>query len=572
MKILQAFLTALSALSLGACATSGLGPFSENDVTPSHFGNYLAARQAQYDGDTESAARLYRRSLMAGETPDPEILERAFVLDVSNGNVERAAPLAAMAMLMDQSNGFARMTVAVEQMKRGDYDLAVETLQGLDSGPLTSLSATLMQSWAIAGAGHLSDARAFLSSSEMVQGAELFQSYHGALLADLQGEDAAAEIGYIAAIAGSGGSSVRVIESYGRYLERHDRASEAIRIYDAFLELAPQNPIITASRERAVNGGRVARLIPDVNSGVAESLFSVASVIAGEINVDIPVLYLQLALYLRPDLAEARTLLAELYAEADFPDEAVAQYERIPQGSPLRPRADIRRALLLNELGREDEGIALLTRLSRNERDSFEAWITLGDALRYESRFEEAVDAYANAIELMGEEGPQHWALFYAYGIVLERSNHWAEAERALQHALELQPDHPYVLNYLGYSWIEQGVHLEEAIEMIHRAVEQRPQDGFIVDSLGWGYFQLGRYDEAIEYLETAAELTPGDFTINDHLGDAYWRAGLHRQARFQWNHAMGINPTDEQRAALSRKLSDGLDDFAVAIEHDNGS
>ncbi len=571
MKFSRLFVIVAAALSLGACVTPEYGPFYESQAAPSHFGNYLAARQAQYDGDTEAAARLYRRALLSGETPEPEILERAYVLDVSNGHVERAAPLAAMALLLDPDNAFARLTVAVEQMSRSNYRLALENLEGLESGPLTTLSGTLMRAWAMAGAGDIDGARTFLASSDMVEGAELFQSYHGALLADLQGEDGAAEIGYIAAITGSGGSSVRIIESFGRFLERRNRGDEAVRIYDAFLELAPQNPTILAARVRASRGGRVAALVPDANAGGAEALFSVASVIAGEITFDVPILYLRLGLHLRPELAEARTLLAELYAEAGLQEQAVGEFALVPAASPLRARADLRRALLLNQTDRQDEGIAILTRLSRNQESSFEAWITLGDALRYESRFEEAVEAYSQAVALVEEEGPHHWVLYYAYGIALERSGLWPEAEATLQHALALQPEHPYVLNYLGYSWIEQGVNLDEAIQMIHRAVDQRPQDGLIIDSLGWGYYQLGQYDLAIEYLELAAELEPGDPTLNDHLGDAYWRAGMERQAQFQWNHALAMEPTEEQRDALTRKLAEGLGDRPITAQTDDG-
>jgi RES domain-containing protein len=99
-------------------------------------------------------------------------------------------------------------------------------------------------------------------------------------------------------------------------------------------------------------------------------------------------------------------------------------------------------------------------------------------------------------------------------------------AEADLKKSLELFPDQPHVLNYLGYSWIDQGVNLDEGMRMIKRAVEQRADDGYIVDSLGWAYYRLGNMDEAVKHLERAIELKPEDPTINGHLGDAYWRVG----------------------------------------------
>ena len=123
-----------------------------------------------------------------------------------------------------------------------------------------------------------------------------------------------------------------------------------------------------------------------------------------------------------------------------------------------------------------------------------------------------------------------------------------------MKKALELFPDQPLVLNYLGYSWVDKGVHLEEGMDMIRRAVEQRPDDGYIVDSLGWAYFRTGNYDEAVKNLERAVLLKPDDPTINDHLGDAYWRVGRTLEAHFQWSQAKDFNPDPDELATIAEK------------------
>jgi tetratricopeptide (TPR) repeat protein len=113
-----------------------------------------------------------------------------------------------------------------------------------------------------------------------------------------------------------------------------------------------------------------------------------------------------------------------------------------------------------------------------------------------------------------------------------------------------------HVLNYLGYSWINQGVNLDDGMRMIKRSVEQRADDGYIVDSLGWAYYRLGNMEEAVKQLERAVELKPGDPTINDHLGDAYWRVGRVLEARFQWSHARDLKPEPEDCASLAPTLA----------------
>jgi len=161
---------------------------------------------------------------------------------------------------------------------------------------------------------------------------------------------------------------------------------------------------------------------------------------------------------------------------------------------------------------------------------------------------------------LIGQPERRHWFLFYVRGIAYERSGRWEEAERDFRKALELEPDQPNVLNYLGYSLVEKGIKLDEALEMIRKAVEKRPNDGYITDSLGWALYRLGRYEEAVEPMERAVELTPLDPVINDHLGDVYWMVGRKREARFQWKRALSFGPDEKDAARIRRKLEVGLD------------
>ena len=154
------------------------------------------------------------------------------------------------------------------------------------------------------------------------------------------------------------------------------------------------------------------------------------------------------------------------------------------------------------------------------------------------------------------------------FGLCSERAKQWVKAEADLKKALELFPEQPHVLNYLGYSWIDQGINLDDGMRMIKRAVEQRADDGYIVDSLGWAYFRLGNVEESVKQLERAVELKPEDPTINDHLGDAYWRVGRVLEARFQWSHARDLKPEPEDLAKIEEKLKFGLpDDTSSAAE-----
>jgi Flp pilus assembly protein TadD len=233
---------------------------------------------------------------------------------------------------------------------------------------------------------------------------------------------------------------------------------------------------------------------------------------------------------------------------------------RVPADSPYSWAARMRIAVNLGRMDETDAAAAMLEVMAAERPTSIDALINLGDIMRRASRYKDSVAAYDRAVDRVEEVGPDHWVLLYTRGTVLERSGDWDRAEADFLRALELEPDQPFILNYLGYSWVEMGRNVEEATEMIARAVAQRPTAGFIVDSLGWGHYMLGNYEEAVRQLERAVQLTPGDSTINEHLGDAYWKVGRKREAVFQWQHALDLGPEDDQLLIVLKKLEQGLD------------
>ena len=251
--------------------------------------------------------------------------------------------------------------------------------------------------------------------------------------------------------------------------------------------------------------------------------------------------------------------LGDLYEQVKKPDLAIKAYERIPASSVLARNAQIQMAVDLDALERTEEAKKLLERVIAERPRDTEAIVELGNIQRARKNFADCAETYGKAIDTVPNPEKANWVMFYFRGICYERSHQWPSAEADMKKALSLYTDQPLVLNYLGYSWVDQGVHMDEGMDMIRRAVEQRPDDGYIVDSLGWAYYRIGNYDEAVKNLERAVELKPEDPTINDHLGDAYWRIGRTLEAHFQWSHAKDLNPDPEELPKIEAKLKEGL-------------
>ena len=124
------------------------------------------------------------------------------------------------------------------------------------------------------------------------------------------------------------------------------------------------------------------------------------------------------------------------------------------------------------------------------------------------------------------------------------------------------------MLNHLGYLWVDSGRRVRQGAEMIARAHAAEPDNGNIQDSLGWAQYRQGDYELAVQTLEGAVDKEPANAEINDHLGDAYWRVGRRREAGWQWSRGLTLETDPARRAAVERKLAEGLGpDEAAAPE-----
>jgi tetratricopeptide (TPR) repeat protein len=191
--------------------------------------------------------------------------------------------------------------------------------------------------------------------------------------------------------------------------------------------------------------------------------------------------------------------------------------------------------------------------------DKLEILDSLGNIMRAHKMYAEAIPYYDQALSLVDKPDKRHWVYYYARGTSYERLKNWPAAEADLEKALALYPDQPLILNYLGYSWIDQGRNLKEGMAHIEKAVALKPDDGYIVDSLGWAHYKQGNFKEAVRYLERAVELKPDDAVLNDHLGDALWRVGREREARYQWDQALSLKPEPEDLEKIRKKIEAGL-------------
>lgn len=525
-------------------------------------GAYLAGRQAAYESDFAAAALYYAR-VLGMDPSNPKLMEDLAVAQLSSGQVLRALPVAQKIESEGLRSQVAHLIVVANLFADKQYDTVLaRDLETRGVGPLVD---GLLIGWAHMGAGSVAKALAQFDIVADQNGLRGFAMYHKALalasVGDYEGAEAlfAADDGALTTI--SRRAVLARVEILSQ-LDQNDRAREIMA--DVFV--GRSDPALISVTDRLAAGEKLPfSQVRSVQDGAAEVFFSIGAALNNEAADDYTLLYARAANFLRPDHIDALLLSAELLDNLGQYELAVASYRQVPRDSLDHHAAELGRAEALRRAAKPDAAVEVLQQLSLEYPLMASVHSALGDLLRQQEEYQGAVNAYDKALNLTEEGAPAQWFLHYARGISHERLKNWDKSEADLRQALELNPEQPQVLNYLGYSMVEKQINLDEALEMIERAVAARPDSGYIVDSLGWVLFRLGRYAEAVAHMEKAVELMPVDPVVNDHLGDVYWAVGRIREAEFQWSRALSfVKPEDTDGEAdperIRRKLDVGLD------------
>ncbi|MEZ5894363.1 MAG: tetratricopeptide repeat protein [Parvularculaceae bacterium] len=560
----------VSALAmLAGCATP---PQRESTV-----GDYLAGRFAARTNDVERAASAFDGA--RADSSSADVARHAFFFKIASGDIDGAAQLAGAILANDeeQDDDLARLAIAAKATKNGDYAQARDALQpGAVSAHFSALFA-IIDAWALDGLEGPEPALRALAekNDEMFRG---FHPLHQAFLFEQAGLYDEARTAYQLAMLSYGGVVSR--DAYGSFLERRGETDAAREHYELLAQYQGPDRQLALKGMKRLDQGKTDKVWAKVTpaKGAAAALYSFGGAVlqqsiderdaaekagfnVGDANYDMPLAFTQIALYLDPSFDHAQRLAGSILNAYGDNDRAIAILQKIPASSPFYTQAQIEVAAGLVAREREAEALKRL-RAAAKDPEALEAKFALGNLLVSLGREREGVAAYGDLISRLPEDAPEDsWRFYVARGAALIALDRWPDAEKDLKRAVEVAPKQATALNYLGYSWAERGENIDEAFKLIEQAVAIEPNSGAFIDSLGWAHYQRGDYAEAVGHLEHAASLEPGDPTVTDHLGDAYWRLGREKEAGYEWKRVLELEPDDKLRAAVEKKLKDGLPD-----------
>lgn len=526
------------------------------------YGTYLAARVAHLRQDLNTAADYYIKSIKLG-ADNPEIISRTYVLLTSEGRIDEAADYAKKAREQGDNGNFIHFVVMTDELNKGNYDKALESLENIKDKAYQESILPLFESWIYAGSGKPEEALAAMDKLKKDKSLVSLYYMHSGMLNDYLGNQEDAAKAFDTVVNNENLElSYRSLQIISNFYIRNGRKSEAAELVKKYYDKNFQARMLFELYQNIQNADlkATAKMIDTPQKGEAEALFNIGTIFRGY-QSDISQIFTALALYLNPQHDVALISMADLLENSQRYDEAIAKYNQISPQSPVYFMAQLKVASIYMVKKDNQKALKKLENLLEQYPDDYQILFNLGEVNRVMNQQKDAIKYYNKALKVAPKAVKKDWTVYYALGMAYERNGQWKKAEEVLQKALEVSNRHPFVLNYLGYSWLQHNENSNEALYMIFEAYRQNPEDGHIMDSLGWALYRMGKYEDAIKVLERAAEYLPGNAIVCDHLGDAYWLVGRKDEARFQWQHALTLKEDAEElnKEVIRQKITRGI-------------
>ena len=350
---------------------------------------------------------------------------------------------------------------------------------------------------------------------------------------------------------------------YAKYFESINQKDKAKKIIDNSLKKYPRNLLLNQYKIDLIN--------PKNNFDfdckkkqhiVAEILYITANALSSQSIYSLSNFYLNLSKYLNKEFLAFDTLMAENLYKINDLSGAKNIYKKLTNyGDAFKWYSNKQISRILIQEKKKDKSIKLLSK-SFNELSYKGVYETydFAEFLKNNEEFESAIKHYTDILKVIDKDHSLYPQVTDGRGVAYERIGEWDKAEKDLLDSLKVSPEQAYVINYLAYSWIEQGVKIKKSLEMLRKANKIKSNDPFIIDSLGWALYKLERYQESKNYLQLAVRLMPADPIVNDHYGDVLWKNGDKIQARYYWNYVLNLEKAeDDLKEKIEQKLIKGL-------------
>ncbi|MBQ2811583.1 MAG: tetratricopeptide repeat protein [Alphaproteobacteria bacterium] len=525
------------------------------------YGAYLAARVAHIRQNYNLAADYYVKAIKEG-ADDADLLNRIYLLLTTQGRIDEAAEYAKKAIKEDDNSNFIHFVIMANEAKNKNYDKAIKSIDNIKDEMYQKSIGPLFKAWLYAAKNEKQKALEQLEVFKKDEALLSFYYMHRGMIHDYFNDTKSAQTDFEAIILDDDLEiSFRSLQIITNFYLRNNQPQKAQNLIKTFAGYNTNTKVLSTLLEniQKIEKNRTLPLIDTPEKGLGEAIFNIA-VIFRDFQTDIAQIFTALALYLNPENDVALISSADLSESNNRFTEAIKQYNKLSISSPLHYMAHLKISTILMNNQQFDESVQILKNMLKTYPDDYNILFNLGEINRMTDNNKDAITYYNKALDVAPKSTAADWTVYYALGMAYERNNQWNEAENVLKKALSISNRHPFILNYLGYVWLENNQNYNEALYMIFEAYQQNPENGHIMDSMGWALYRMGKFDDALNVLEKAAEYLPANAVVCDHLGDVYWQVGRKNEAKYQWQHALTLKEDTEllNKELIKEKLKNG--------------
>ena len=364
---------------------------------------------------------------------------------------------------------------------------------------------------------------------------------------------------------GYNGSNSRYIYFYLDYLIEQNNISKIDEVLRNINQL--NKPLIIAQSVKWINEKNYNKLnnlfsCKNEQDIIAEFFYLIANLYSSQGLFKESNFYITLSKYLNPKFILNSTLKIENYMDTKKYELVRNEISKIDKDNIIYNWFKVKKnASIIQETENKNSALKFIKKeFLKIQNPSNKVLFDMANILRNFKDYEGAIDIYSKLIQYSNYSAEEYADLLYKRGTCYEREKDFLKADEDLLNSLEIDPDEPYVLNYLGYSWLERSFKIPEAMDMLKRAYNLKDNDPYITDSIGWAYYLIGDFINAKKYLQKAVKLMPYDPIVNDHYGDVLWKLDKKVQARYFWDGALKLEGAEKElKKEIEKKLVFGL-------------
>ena len=527
-------------------------------------GSYLAGQFAEKEGDFRNASYYYIDLISRGET-EREIIKRSIIYSALSGNFEVATAISRKIEDLELNYPIANLIIFAEAIKNKENHRIVEEFER-HKNLFPAIFRNVAEFWILIINNEKDKAFRLLNSLSINNEAQMQIINYNQLLA------------YVYLNEYEQAKTLYENLDFSDFLFDSDSALALLKYFQKYKESKESNvfkSILNQVRSASNNSYYILALMDELSSGeeinsiridpykqIAEVFlrWSQSVQIEEKNGINKP-FYLSLANYADPTSSFLKFKTATVLSDTENYGLSKEILDNFSKEDVFYMDSIVERTFAIEQQDSNQSALEYIEKFISDGFKNARLLKTYGSLQRSQRLYNEAIKSYTGAIEQAKREQYTEaiWPILFLRGISFERSKNWNLAEADFISALELSPNQPQILNYMGYSLLERKEKLDQAMRMILMAAEKSPDSYHIIDSLGWAYYKTGNFEKALLYLERAMELESTDPIVNDHLGDVLWMLGRKREAKFQWKKSLSFKPEPVDQKKTEDKLAFGL-------------